>query len=285
MAQEKSYYRIPKESNLTFLPMAYFLPEEIYISCPTLRKVTRCFGELAKSDSAMAIVESDQFHIEVMDSVAAIVFPHFGFSGWKEHYTGYFPAWQLSYFLPIWGKLLEELTGWGLQSLFNLRPTEYVPFFDKDFINKTMSLVVKCGVEEHGWQPMLDVIREMPCDEDFEKVNSFARIDFIRKWYHTRSKKVKSISLEECLEDDEHGIHDVEDSSASFEVGIIGQDYVERFKKRLSEKDMKILEMRVEGFTYEEIAKQMGYKNHSGVIKRIRALAKEFDDYENERMN
>lgn len=27
--------------------------------------------------------------------------PHFGFGGWKEHYTGYCPVWQLSYVLPF----------------------------------------------------------------------------------------------------------------------------------------------------------------------------------------
>jgi chromosomal replication initiation ATPase DnaA len=33
---------------------------------------------------------------------------------------------------------------------------------------------------------------------------------------------------------------------------------------------------------YEEIAERLGYKNHSGVIKRIQAITKEFIKYEEE---
>jgi DNA-directed RNA polymerase specialized sigma24 family protein len=84
------------------------------------------------------------------------------------------------------------------------------------------------------------------------------------------------------MEDDEHGIFDIEDKSANFEENIISEDFCQRFKVRLSEKDMKILELRVEGFTYEEIAEKFGYKNHSGVIKRMQAITKEFIKYEEE---
>lgn len=54
---------------------------------------------------------------------------------------------------------------------------------------------------------MLEVIREMPCDEDFMKWDTNVRRDFLRKWYHTRSKRVRTVSLEECMEDEESGIH------------------------------------------------------------------------------
>ena len=280
MEKEISYVRIRSNNNLAYLPLAYFLPEEMITRCPTLRKLPRCLGEVAASDNMIALINSDQLQNEIMDSIAALAFPHFGFAGWKEHYTGDFPVWKLSYSLPLWAKLLEEVTGWGLQMLLQTPSTEFIPFFDSAYINEAMFRVVKRGIEIEGWQPMLDVVREMPCDEDFEKVISNARIDFIRRWYHTRSKRVQTVSLEECLEDDEHGIYEIEDKTAQFEDTINSDDYVERFKARLSEKDMKILEMRVNGLTYEKIAQIMGYKNHSGIIKRIRVIAKEFEDYE-----
>jgi DNA-binding NarL/FixJ family response regulator len=84
------------------------------------------------------------------------------------------------------------------------------------------------------------------------------------------------------MEDEEHGVHEVEDVSSSFEDGVVAEDFCQRFKARLSEKDMRILELRAEGFTYEKIAKKMGYKNHSGVIKRIRSITKAFSKYEEE---
>ena len=54
------------------------------------------------------------------------------------------------------------------------------------------------------------------------------------------------------------------------------EDFCQRFKATLSKKDMAILELRVEGYTYEEIADRLGYKTHSGVIKRMEAVKKRF---------
>ena len=42
------------------------------------------------------------------------------------------------------------------------------------------------------------------------------------------------------------------------------------------------MELRVEGYTYEEIADRLGYKTHSGVIKRMEAVKKRFIQYEEE---
>ena len=96
----------------------YFLPEDMITHCPTLRKLPRCFREIARSDALLDLVDSEAFLSEIMDAGAALAFPHFGFGGWKEHYTGYSPVWQLSYALPIWAKLLEAETGWGLAKTF-----------------------------------------------------------------------------------------------------------------------------------------------------------------------
>ena len=49
--------------------------------------------------------------------------------------------------------------------------------------------------------------------------------------------------------------------------------------KTLSEKDMAILQMRMEGKTLEEIAKKLGYKNHSGVLKRIRKIGLAYEKF------
>ena len=231
-------------------------------------------------EGMLAVVESDQFLNEIADAVAVLTFPHFGFGGWKEHYSGDSPVWKLSYVLPIWARVVNAEIGWDLQALFLIPTTTVIPFFNPDYIKDLMARIVKRAIDEEGWQPILDVAREMPCDEDFERWDTNVRKDFLRKWYHTRSKRVQMISFEACMEDDEHGIHEIEDVSASFEEKIIAEDFYRWFKARLSEKDMKILELRVEGFTYEEIADKLGYKNHSGVIKRMQAITKAFIKYE-----
>ncbi len=125
------------------------------------------------------VILSEQFLNEVMDAVASLAFPYFGFGGWKEHYTGWCPVWRLSYSLPLWAKGIERLTGWGVQSLFNLPPSFEIPFFDPEEVKGAIKLVVEQAIEEQGWGPMLEVIRQMPCDEDFEPFNTNVRKDFL----------------------------------------------------------------------------------------------------------
>ena len=279
--------RVPSDSTFNYLALMYFLPHEYVESSPTLRKLPRCFGDVASSNEMLDVVDSDQFLNEIMDAASALAFPHFGFGGWKEHYTGYCPVWTLSYFLQLWARLLQEETGWGLQQLLQL-PRDYtIPYFDTDFVADVISRIVKRGISEQGWQPILDVVREMPCDEDFEQRNTNVRIDFIRKWYHTRSKKVKMVSLETCMvsEDDEGNPGDfiefsVADPRRDIASIVESEDYCRRFKMLLNEKDRIVLELREDGYTFEEIAAKLGYKNHSGVVKRMQAIKKAYLEYE-----
>jgi hypothetical protein len=85
----QSTIRFPRDSNIHYLPLVYFLSEEIFSQCPTLRTLPRCFGELAKSEAHIATLQSDQFLNEAMTATARLIFPHFGFRGWVEHYTGH----------------------------------------------------------------------------------------------------------------------------------------------------------------------------------------------------
>lgn len=274
------YMKIAYDSNLHYLPLAYLLPEDVMEKCPTLCVLPRRAREVMYNENMRAVVESDQFLNEITDAVASLVFPYFGFRGWKEHYTGHCPVWQLCYALPIWARVLNSEIGWDLQALFLIPSTTTIPFFNSDYIKDLMSRMVKRAITAENWQPILDIVREMPCDEDFMNWDTNVRKDFLRKWYHTRSKNVQTVSLEACMEDEEHGIYEIEDKSANFEDKAIAEDFCQRFKARLSEKDLRILELRVEGFTYEEIADKLGYKNHSGVIKRIQSITKEFIKYE-----
>lgn len=272
--------QFPCDTNLRYLPLVYLLPPDLIVRCPTLCALPRCLSEIAASESMMDLLTGDAFLKEIMDATASLAFPHFGFGGWKEHYTGYSPVWRLSYSLPIWTKLIEEETGWGLQALFNMRPGTQMPFADADHIRELFGKVVKRAIEEQGWQPILDVVREMPCDEDFEPWDTNVRKDFLRKWYHTRSKKVQTISLEEMMEGDDDGsIFYIPDATQNVEAYVIAKDFAERFFATLSEKDRQIVQLRQDGYSYVEVAYRLGYKNHSGVIKRIGVIEKKLKEY------
>lgn len=277
-----SVYKFPYDTNLRYLSLVYLLPPDLLAGCPTLRKLPRNMGVLNASPEWAEAIQSDAFLKEIMDAAASPAFPHFGFGGWKEHYTGWCPVWRLSYSLPLWAEGVERERGWGLQSLFHLPPDFEIPYFDPEEVKVVMGKVVHQTIEEQGWVPVLEAIREMPCDEDFEKWDTNVRKDFLRKWYHTRSKRVQTLSLEECMEDGDSGIHSLPDPAGDFTGQVEGADFCQRFKATLSEKDMAILELRVEGYGYKEIADKLGYKNHSGVIKRMEAIKKRFIQYETE---
>lgn len=272
-------YKFPYDSPIRYLPLVYILPYDLLVRCPTLRRLPRNMGALNNPEWVKVIL-SEQFLNEVMDAVASLAFPYFGFGGWKEHYAGWCPVWRLSYALPLWAKGIERLTGWGVQSLFNLPPGFEIPFFDPEEVKGSIKLVVEQAIEEQGWGPTLEVIRQMPCDEDFEPFNTNVRKDFLRKWYHTRSKRVQTVSLEACLEDENSGIHAIADPAGDFTAQVEGEDFLQRFKNTLSEKDMAILELRAAGYGYQEIADKLGYKTHSAVVKRMEAIKKRFIQYE-----
>ena len=190
----------PFDSNIRYLPLVYLIPVDQIVRYPTLNTLPRCLSEIAVSKPMMDLLDSDAFLKDIMDAIAALTFPHFGFGGWKEHYTGYCPVWRLSYALPLWASLMEQECGWGLQLLFRMKPGTQIPFPDAEQVRKLFARVVKRAIAGQGWQPILDIVREMPCDEDFEKWDTNARKDFLRRWYHTRSKKVQTVSLEGMLE-------------------------------------------------------------------------------------
>jgi len=281
---EKGKFPYDRDSQLHFLPLVYFLPLEYITVCPTLRTIPRDVRVVVYSNEIKTIVESDSFFLEVADAMSALAFPHFGFRGWKEDYTGHFPPWKLSYLLHEWLNELEVILDWNINRL--LRMSEYmtIPCFDFDFITKVMAQVVKRTIEKYNWQPMLDVVREIPCHEDFEIRNSNVKKDFLRKWNHYRSKRIQIVSLDDFQkkDDEENPIYEIADNSVNIAEDFESEDYVARFKARLSSRDMEILELRIEGYTYGEIANRLGYKNHSGVLKRIRAIAKEFEKYQSE---
>ena len=275
--------RIPHDSNLRYLPLVYLIPAELMSRCPTLMKIPRNPCQVLQSNEWLDLIDSDQFLDEIMDAVSSLVFPFFGFRGWKEHYTGDFPVWRLSYSMPLWAKGVEQEIGWGLQRLFRLPRNAEIVFLPDEQSKALFEKVVKKVIEEQGWQPMLDVLHELPCEEDFEYQRTSVRTDFIRKWYHTRSKKVQSVSLERFREknrdSDDDRLFYVPDPRLHLEEFVCAKIDTERFLASLLEKERRMVQMREEGFTYTEIAVELGFANHSSVIKRMKSIKKKYQSY------
>lgn len=116
-------YQFPYNSPARYLPLVYLLPCDLISRFPTLRRLPRSMGALNASPEWGEVILSQQFLNEVMDAVASLAFPHFGFGGWKEHYTGWCPVWRLSYALPLWSRAWSVCGAGACRPCSICRPT------------------------------------------------------------------------------------------------------------------------------------------------------------------
>ena len=171
-----------------------------------------------------------------------------GFDEYMEIYSCYDPAWRFAHCPDYW---IQELTDEGILAsageLFKGCHSElgYVPEWQIDIY---LRYIVPNVMKKHRMDEIIRVAREYPCFEDFDFRKSNQKTDFIRKWYHTRTKH-PMISLEEFQEAyaDAHGGQEYEepDPSQNVEETAVAQALVDQFKATLSEKDMQILELRI----------------------------------------
>lgn len=128
-------------------------------------------------------------------------------------------------------------------------------------------------------QDLIEIALANPVAEDFNRKNqsNYAKRDFEKAWYHTRT--AKAISLDEIIEKvdlssgaEKSDVVDVE------EVGI-ATITAEEFLNTLDETDKKIVDMLVKKFTQAEIADEVGLSQSavSRRLKKISALGKELE--------
>lgn len=235
--------------------------------------------------AACEFIESDLFKLLIIDATAYMVWHHMGFDEYMEIYSGYDPAWKLAHCPDYW---IKEMADEGIIPTVKELYQNYncdLGFVTEEEIDVYLRYIVPRVMKKYNMNAAIQVAEKFRCFEDFDFRNSRQKTDFYRKWYHTRTKH-PMVSLEEFQENytESHNGQEWEepDISQDVEENIVSQALVEQFKKTLSEKDMKILEMRMDEATLEEIAEKLGYKNHSGVLKRIRKIGLAYEKFTGE---
>ena len=274
--------------NFEFLPLFYLYPKDFLIKkCPSLVDMPRSVHEILKQEKWFKMLESDFFFQAVCDITAFFVWPAFGISTHLECFSGYDPMWLLAHATSLWEKAFEDMSGITPQGLAkNLKKQHQ--WVEQDEFEYVMLLIGLRGIDDNNLNPCIDAIKKMRCKEDYDKRGSNAKTDFYRKWYHTRAR-TKVVSLDQLIEGQEgnnrgdsadRALGDiVRNPTASFEDDLCSQMDIDNFSITLSSKDYRILEMRVNGNTYQEIADELEYKTHSAVIKRIRKITTQYMDY------
>ena len=277
--------------NFEFLPLFYLFPIELLRKeCPSLADMPRSVHGIFTQTEWINKISGDYFLIAVCDLTAYYVWPAFGISTYMECFSGHDPIWQLAHATGIWRQALEQMSGITPLGLVNTPKKEWEPAELGEF-QELMVQIGLHGIREHNLKPIIQVVREMRCIEDYDARGSNAKTDFYRKWYHTRAR-FKTVSLDQLIEAQESGSRSdavdaalgdfVADPSAEYEEAVCFSIDALQFYDTLKPRDREILEMRVGGQTYQEIADALSFKTHSAVLKRIGRIAEQYLNYADE---
>ena len=279
---------IPQDSDKSWLTLFYSLPKELAEKWKPAFDLPRCPYEVLRTDKYDSIVCDDMFKLLVWDCYSWIAWQFFqvkdrkgnyrDIPGDMKQYAGYFPLWRLSYSIIPYIRMKFEQHGLGFQNLYNIPQGVEVPWLTYQQFSNLIGNVTDMVIAEENWQPMIDAIWENRTVEDYETTNSTVKTDFMRKWHHNRSGK--PISLDEMMESEDGDIFEVADPRSEFEQTVISEMQITAFaEQNITDKDRKILKLRMDGHTEQEIADKVGYKTASAVHKRITKIASAYEDF------
>ncbi len=126
---------------------------------------------------------------------------------------------------------------------------------------------------------MFNLLKKNGAANDFNNgvKENHPKIDFERKWYGLRRKFDCVLSFDELGENALVGLSPeeqaIEISDADFDKIIAG------FLDALDDTDRTICYLKMDGKTQDEIAQELGYKNHSAVTKRMAKIREKIPAY------
>ena len=285
---------IPQSSNLSWLTLFYVLPKELVEKRAKYLKLQRNIHQVLQSEKYTAMIQTDSFLELVLDCYAWSAWQFFqiphqdgtyhDIPGDWSHYSGDFPLWRLSYeIIKHFRKKFENEMEWSFQRLFLMDKDDKLPWLSFKHFGNLVGNLTDMVVEEQNWQPMIDEIWNCRQVNDYTGKN-FSKKDFMRSWTHSRT--VVHVSFDELLEEgatvDGEQLFDIADPRSEFESEVIHKFYMDDFKSRLTEQDAKILQMRYDGSSLQEIADAVGFKTASAVSKRILKIAGSYEDFVSE---
>ena len=275
--------------NAEYISAFYFIPKSILDKCgEEINSIPRNPRKLLQDRRAIEIVESDLFKLVIIDAYAFMVWPFMGLGAKREIYSGYEPSWRYAHAASIWIKGMEDegVIPKSQEILKSSNVDEDLGYISEEEISETFTWLVPKIMAKHNMNEIIAVAAEYRCFEDFDYRKSRQKIDFYRKWYHTRAKNVTVESLEEIKEryaENNDGMEwDIPDEDSDMNRAVLEPMAVNEFLASLGETDRQILTMRMEGITLEKIAEKLGFKTHSAVHKRIRKIGLAYEKFSGE---
>ena len=228
-------------------------------------------------------IESPEFAVEIGDIVSAGVWYYLDIHCGSGVYSEFDPIWQLTYCIDWYlTALTKAFYLYPVQVLFQVFDKD-IPYTPWELYHFAFIEIVPRVVREHNLQPIIDYVKKHRCFEDFQPGRDSKQWrNFVQQWYHSRTKHPQVLMTDLCggynKKAGEYN-QDLADPRSDFQKEIDTNVDTEGFLKTLDEKDRRILVLRMENYTYEEIAEELGYKTHSAVVKRIKRIGETFQKY------
>ena len=283
---------IPQDSPLSWMTLFYALPRELVEKRPAYLTLPRNIIRLLSDENARKLIEDDAFLELVWDCYAWSAWQFFQIphkdgtyhdipGEWLD-YSGDFPLWRMSYdIIRYFRKKFETEMDWSFQRLFTMPEDTDVPWLDWQQFSNLVGNLTDMIVAEENWQPIIDEIWNNRQMEDYNSSQNARKRDFQRSWDHSRT--VKHLSLEELAETgaalDDETLFEIAEPRTEFEEKILSQGAVDAFYATLTEEDRAILQMRVEGYTQQQIADKLGFKTTGAISKRIAKLGAKYEEF------
>ena len=281
-----STVNVKEYRHLSLIPAFYFLPiQALRAFGDWVYQIPRNPQKILGDPKAIELIESNDFYFMVQYLYRFYTWNFLNSERNIYVYSKYEPIKLLCSHFEYWIEALQELdvlpTMEELLSGDSDMEFGCTPHWKFKLIldNATRWLLTK----HPNFRGIVDAAKEYRCIEDYNEKPSRAKTNFINRWYHVRTQHPQ-ISLEgdaqgEYDEDTEEYSHELADESVRIEEDVTSKLMVEGFLNTLSEKDKQILELRLQGYTLEEVAEQLGYKTHSAVIKRIKRIGEAYQKY------
>ena len=274
--------RVYKNAELipAFLMIPNCLLEKTNKEMRTLKRVPR---DLFLDPETIRRVESDNFLQVVIDCYAYVAWPYLKLGKNMEDYSGYDPGWLVAHAAPLWIDALEDLEllpdAGAFYRAWQTDPDTEIGFCSMEYMSAVMRLAVQKVMVEGRYPEFFEVVKQHRCFEDYDRRHSRVKIDFWRRWYHTRTKHplTASVDVIKSMGVEPHAMQSNTDHE--FEDAVWSSYEVERFMQRLSDTDRQILNLRMQKRPFAEIAQRLGFKTRSAVLKRIRKIGKAYERF------
>ena len=284
--------RIGHNDPKSWLTLFYQLPREILDKRKEYYEIPRCPYDVLRTDRYDVLIDDDKFLELVWDSYAWAIWQCFqvpnddgtyhGIPGLDRFYSGDFPLWRLSYYCVGLMRGFFERNGLGFQELYNIPSGVDIPFLTYQLWGNLIGNALDQIIEEQKLQPVIDETWRNRTLEDYSEYYSKVKAAFEAQWYHRKTKVGRNmVSLEKLMEpeNEQDPLKEIVASTEDFSENLIDQLRLEAFYSSLSDRDRQILELKLEGFTDQEIAEKVGYKTHSAVVKRVKTIRDSFDTF------